>query len=397
MATYSPNIYSSDSGQVNYAFTFDTMEESQVKVKVDGTPYFTFAITNYTTAGGGTVVLAAAPPTVGTEVIIYRETNLTGMVATFVSGSAITAANLNNDFTQLRNAIQENRDNASTNGTNFDALALRVAQNEADIAANADAIAANATAIATNASAIYSNSVAINNNSIAISNLSGRVDAQDVSIANIEANFANYWNKNTETISSNDAWSATNNDVASTAAIDNRITARIAAANPTQSFSATSGSGTLTLQPGGDTTSIPSATTSTAGLLSAADKQKLERIQFSVRRNTTFTESFDGTSKDYTVTNKGPKSAFEILLTVAGVFQQPNVDYTYNADSGVVSFSAPPAYSAPYSITYNSVLTDDLSTAAASEDFITKSDIKDAVDQATDFDSLRTLLLAVLQ
>ena len=61
MATYSPNIYSSTSGQVNYAFTFESMEESQVKVLVGGSPYTNFTITGYTTTGGGTVVLAAAP------------------------------------------------------------------------------------------------------------------------------------------------------------------------------------------------------------------------------------------------------------------------------------------------------------------------------------------------
>ena len=105
MTTYSPNIYSSTSGQVNYAFTFESMEESQVKVEVGGSPYTNFTITGYTTTGGGTVVLAAAPSEVGTEVMVYRNTDLTGMVATFVSGSAITANNLNDDFTQLRNAI----------------------------------------------------------------------------------------------------------------------------------------------------------------------------------------------------------------------------------------------------------------------------------------------------
>ena len=53
MATYSPNIYSSTSGQVNYAFTFESMEESHKKYCwwFMGTD---FTITGYTTTGGGT-------------------------------------------------------------------------------------------------------------------------------------------------------------------------------------------------------------------------------------------------------------------------------------------------------------------------------------------------------
>ena len=53
-------------------------------------------------------------PEVGTEVTVFRDTDITSMDATFVSGSAIRAQDLNGDFTQLRNAIQETESNVDS-------------------------------------------------------------------------------------------------------------------------------------------------------------------------------------------------------------------------------------------------------------------------------------------
>ena len=161
--------------------------------------------------------------------------------------------------------------------------------------------------------------------------------------------------------------------------------------------------------------SISPATTSAAGSLSAADKAKLDRIQFNTRRNTTFTTAFDGVKTDYTLTHKTPNSAFEILLTVGGIVQQPNVDFTYNSGTGVVSFAKAPPKTAPYAITFNSVLTSELGQAAVYESFLSEPEIQAkldlaatavdakfdqlrvAIDEATDFDTLKARLLAVLQ
>ena len=48
--------------------------------------------------------------------------------------------------------------------------------------------------------------------------------------------------------------------------------------DPTQTYTAAATNGTLTLTPGGDTTVIPAATTSEAGLLTAADKTVLDNL-----------------------------------------------------------------------------------------------------------------------
>ena len=48
--------------------------------------------------------------------------------------------------------------------------------------------------------------------------------------------------------------------------------------NPTQTYSTAASSGTLTLQPGGDTTVLPVATATLAGLMSATDKAQLDSL-----------------------------------------------------------------------------------------------------------------------
>ena len=63
---------------------FETIEQADVYVKVGENLTTNFTITNYTTTGGGTVVLTA-PSEVGTEVTVFRNTDITSMVATFMS------------------------------------------------------------------------------------------------------------------------------------------------------------------------------------------------------------------------------------------------------------------------------------------------------------------------
>ena len=48
--------------------------------------------------------------------------------------------------------------------------------------------------------------------------------------------------------------------------------------DPSQIYTAAAANGTLTLTPGGDTTTIPAATTTDAGLMTAADKQILDNL-----------------------------------------------------------------------------------------------------------------------
>ena len=443
MASYSPTIYLGDGSTTAFNFSFESTADEEIKVKVDNAPTSAFTISNYNPLGGGTVTFIT-PPVLDAEICIYRSTDLDAMVSTFVPASSIRAYDLNADFIQLRNAIQENRDHASTNDADITALEARVTVNEeniatntANIAENADDIQTNTTNIAINAARIAVNTANIATNTSDIAALDGRVttneediatNTEDIAaldvrvtqnesdIADNTANFANYWRKGTETVRSDEDWTSTNGKVPTTAAVNDRINSQIIANYTTQTYTASSDKGTLTLSPGGDTTEIPAATTSDAGLLSAADKQKLDQIEFNTRKNTVFTTSFDGVSTEYTLQDKSAQSAFELTISVGGILQQPLIDYTYNTDSGVVTFASAPPQSTPYFVSLSGVLTADNGSKFANlVDYWTSSEVQDkldlaetsvdakfdqlrvAIEEATDFNTLKARLLAVLQ
>jgi hypothetical protein len=93
MAT-TENIYTGDGATVLFSFTFPYLDESHIKVSVNGVD-----TTAYTLANATTVQMNSAPAN-GATVRIYRETNIDNLSATFYPGSAIRASDLNNNFTQ---------------------------------------------------------------------------------------------------------------------------------------------------------------------------------------------------------------------------------------------------------------------------------------------------------
>jgi hypothetical protein len=97
-----------------FSFTFLWLEAVDIKVTVDGvlkTPgtHYNLQALNYATRSGGQVLFTAGnAPTVGTNnVRIYRETDDSALVATFSSGSAIRASDLNSNFIQGLYKTQE--------------------------------------------------------------------------------------------------------------------------------------------------------------------------------------------------------------------------------------------------------------------------------------------------
>ena len=100
-------------GNNNKAFSFPSYQESDIKVHVDGVIKTTsthYNITSYTTTGGGTVVFTAGNiPAVGEDIRIFRDTDVDSAKATFTAGSAVKAADLNNNTTQLLYAQQEEK------------------------------------------------------------------------------------------------------------------------------------------------------------------------------------------------------------------------------------------------------------------------------------------------
>ena len=98
-------------GNATKQFTFPSIQESDIKVKVDevvkssGTHY---NITGYTTTGGGNVVFTSGNiPTSPSVIHIYRDTNVDTAKATYTAGASVKAGDLNANHEQVLFALQE--------------------------------------------------------------------------------------------------------------------------------------------------------------------------------------------------------------------------------------------------------------------------------------------------
>ena len=98
-------------GNATKAFSFPSIQESDVKVEVDevikssGTHY---NITNYTTTGGGNVVFTSGNiPASPSAIRIFRDTDVDSAKATYTAGSSVKAADLNDNHEQVLFAAQE--------------------------------------------------------------------------------------------------------------------------------------------------------------------------------------------------------------------------------------------------------------------------------------------------
>ncbi len=114
MAT-TQNTYPGNGSLTEYSFTFPYLEESDVKVSLDGVDQ---ATSEYSFANATTISFNTAPAN-GVAIRIYRVTGTDSAQATFFAGSAIRAQDLNDNNTQLLYATQEtvNRRIDSTGGT----------------------------------------------------------------------------------------------------------------------------------------------------------------------------------------------------------------------------------------------------------------------------------------
>jgi len=95
------NVYTGDGSSTNYSFTFPYLETTDIKVSLNGT-----LTTAYTLANATTVSFNSAPAN-GAAIRIYRITDNDALQASFYPGSAIRAADLNENFTQTLYATQE--------------------------------------------------------------------------------------------------------------------------------------------------------------------------------------------------------------------------------------------------------------------------------------------------
>jgi hypothetical protein len=169
------NTFTGDGSTTNYSFTFEYLEQDEVKVTLDGVATSAFTFANATTLS------FTSAPTNGAEIRIYRDTNIDTLKATFFPGSAIKAEDLNDNFTQNNFAVQEIK--AST----WDVDLETIKSNETWV-------------------------------------------SSDDQIATTAAMDARFQDEATETIESTETWVSDDDRVPTTLATDNRVDAKIDAA-----------------------------------------------------------------------------------------------------------------------------------------------------------------------
>lgn len=94
-------------GQRVYSFDFPYLKTEDVKVSLDGTN--TTAFTLHT----ATSIQLNSAPSVGVDILIYRNTDVDTAKAVFASGSSYRATDLNNNFDQSLYFSQEVADTSN--------------------------------------------------------------------------------------------------------------------------------------------------------------------------------------------------------------------------------------------------------------------------------------------
>jgi len=81
---------------------FPYLEESDVLITINGAATSAFTIDNSTK-----IITFSSAPAIGSTIRVYRNTDRENLAATFVSGSAIRAVDLNDNFNQTLYVVQE--------------------------------------------------------------------------------------------------------------------------------------------------------------------------------------------------------------------------------------------------------------------------------------------------
>ena len=160
------NLFQGDGSTQQFSFTFTYINESEVQASLLDLATGLFVLQSRDTwslSNATTVMFDTAPPSSGVANIrISRKTNLDSLNAEFFSGSAIRSQDLNNNFEQLQQAVQESECQHEGSSSDIQDLQDQITiiqqeenQNTSDIQDNANAIQINADAIEELESELY--------------------------------------------------------------------------------------------------------------------------------------------------------------------------------------------------------------------------------------------------
>ena len=189
MAT-TQNTFTGDGSNLGpFSFTFKWLEPTDIKVTVAGVlktagTHYNLQSLNYSTKTGGQVLFTAGnTPANGAAIIIYRQTDDSDLAATFYSGSAIRAQDLNNNFIQGLYVTQESSNNSAT-ATAAANAATTTANTALSNSTAAQATAASAVSTANAATATANSAVSTANSAVSTANAASAAAASAVSTAN---------------------------------------------------------------------------------------------------------------------------------------------------------------------------------------------------------------------
>jgi hypothetical protein len=189
MAT-TQNTFTGDGSNLGpFSFTFKWLESTDIKVTVAGVlktagTHYNLQSLNYSTKTGGQVLFTAGnAPANGAAIRIYRETDDSDLAATFYSGSAIRAQDLNNNFIQGLYVTQESSNNAAAATTVANA-ATTTANTALSNSTAAQASAATAISTANSAVSTANSAVSTANSAVSTANAASAAASSAVSTAN---------------------------------------------------------------------------------------------------------------------------------------------------------------------------------------------------------------------
>jgi len=234
------NSYTGNGSTTLYSFTFPYISTSDIKVTLDGT-----LTTQYSYANATQIQFTSAPGN-NVAIKIFRETESDENIATFYPGSAIRAADLNNNSLQNLYVSQEviNETDAATAAANTATTTATNATNTANTAtttANNATTTANSAVTTANAATATANTASTNaTNAVNTANSAASSAASAVSTANAASTTANNtasqfaslqasaWESGAETVDSTETFHTSDDTkIATSKAIENRIDAKI--------------------------------------------------------------------------------------------------------------------------------------------------------------------------
>jgi|11_taG_2_1085331.scaffolds.fasta_scaffold00356_4 hypothetical protein len=250
------NTFTGNGSTTNYSFTFEYLEQEEVKVTLDGT-----ASTAFTFANATTLSFTTAPAN-GVTIRIFRDTNISSLKATFFPGSAIKAEDLNANFTQNNFATQETDNEVIT--ANTTAASAVTTANSAVTTANAATTTANNAVTTANSTIATANTANTNASAaVATANTASTNATNAVTTANTASTNASSA-VTTANSAATDAAAATTAANTATTAANAATTAAQAAQADANTATATANSATTTANTAVTTANAATATANTA-------------------------------------------------------------------------------------------------------------------------------------